>query len=127
MGASKWFFSMSGLILLIGALAIAGKGINFGIDFESGTRITAPLTQAGDRRATCAARSSSQGFGDAKIQTVDNQELGKHVVQVSTDTLAPDGRRRGQQGARATASGSPTTPTSSRSARRSASRSPTPR
>ena len=35
MGASKWFFSMSGLILLIGALAIAGKGINFGIDFES--------------------------------------------------------------------------------------------
>ena len=37
MGASKWFFSMSGVILLVGALAIAGKGLNFGIDFESGT------------------------------------------------------------------------------------------
>src|SRR4051794_6861530 len=37
MGASKWFFSASGTILLIGALAIAGKGLNFGIDFESGT------------------------------------------------------------------------------------------
>ena len=40
MGNSKWFFSMSGVILLIGALAIGGKGLNFGIDFESGTRIT---------------------------------------------------------------------------------------
>src|SRR5262245_4175507 len=39
MGASRWFFSMSGVILLIGALAIGGKGINFGIDFESGTRV----------------------------------------------------------------------------------------
>src|SRR3954469_461678 len=42
-GASKWFFSMSGVILLIGGLSIASKGINFGIDFESGTRITAAL------------------------------------------------------------------------------------
>ena len=50
MGASKWFFSMSGLILLIGALAIAGKGLKFGIDFESGTRIKASLQQAGDGR-----------------------------------------------------------------------------
>ncbi|MEY2535134.1 MAG: SecD/SecF fusion protein, partial [bacterium] len=35
MGASKWFFSASGVILLIGALAIGQKGLNFGIDFES--------------------------------------------------------------------------------------------
>src|SRR5215216_6230848 len=41
MGASRWFFSMSGLILLVCALAIGSKGLNFGIDFESGTRITA--------------------------------------------------------------------------------------
>ena len=39
MGNSKWFFSLSGTILLIGALAIGGKGLNFGIDFKSGTRI----------------------------------------------------------------------------------------
>src|SRR3954468_2504468 len=40
MGYSKFFFSFSGTILVVGALAIAGKGINFGIDFESGTGIT---------------------------------------------------------------------------------------
>ena len=50
MGASKWFFSVSGVILLICALAIAGKGINFGIDFEAGTRITAPLERVRERR-----------------------------------------------------------------------------
>ena len=60
MGASKWFFSMSGVILLIGALAIGGKGLNFGIDFESGTRITAPLEQPADERATCATRSAER-------------------------------------------------------------------
>jgi SecD/SecF fusion protein len=88
MGASKWFFSMSGLILLIGALAIAGKGINFGIDFESGTRITAPLERSASVESVRNALDS-QGLGEAKIQTVDNPELGKNVVQISTDTLAP--------------------------------------
>ena len=88
MGASKWFFSISGVILLIGALAIAGKGINFGIDFESGTRITAPLERSASVDDVRNALSE-QGLGDAKIQTVDNPELGKNVVQVSTDTLAP--------------------------------------
>ena len=88
MGASKWFFSVSGVILLIGALAIAGKGLNFGIDFESGTRITAPLTRSASVEDVRTALGS-EGLGDAKIQTVDNPELGKNVVQISTDTLAP--------------------------------------
>ena len=51
MGASKWFFSMSGVILLIGALAIGGKGLNFGIDFESGTRVKTELNRSADENA----------------------------------------------------------------------------
>jgi SecD/SecF fusion protein len=89
MGASRWFFSASGLILVACALAIAGKGINFGIDFESGTRITAPLERSATVEDVRSALSS-QGLGDAKIQTVDNPELGDNVVQLSTDTLEPD-------------------------------------
>jgi SecD/SecF fusion protein len=46
MGASRYFFSMSGVILLIGALAIGGRGLNLGIDFTSGTRITTSLDRA---------------------------------------------------------------------------------
>ena len=49
MGASKWFFSLSGTILLIGALAIGGKGLNFGIDFKSRHAHPDGVHQAGQR------------------------------------------------------------------------------
>jgi SecD/SecF fusion protein len=84
MGASRWFFSMSGAILVICALAIGGKGLNFGIDFESGTRITAALEKAATVEQVRDAIAPA-GFADAKIQTVDNQELGQNVVQISDE------------------------------------------
>ena len=97
MGTSKWFFSMSGVILLIGALAIAGKGINFGIDFDGGTRITAPLEQAGDGRRRCATRSRRSGLADAKIQTLaEPGARASNVVQISTKRARPGRRRRGR-------------------------------
>jgi SecD/SecF fusion protein len=88
MGASKWFFSMSGVILLVGALAIGGKGLEFGIDFESGTRIVAGLQQPATEDQVREVMSSA-GYGDAKIQKVDNKDLGRNVFQISTPTLGP--------------------------------------
>src|SRR4051812_435348 len=90
MGASRWFFSMSGIILLIGALAIAGRGINFGIDFEGGTRITTGL----ERPATVdqiRTALTPQGLADAKIQTISNDALGPHGVQISAHELGSGG------------------------------------
>ena len=88
MGKSKWFFSMSGLILLIGALAIAGKGLNFGIDFESGTRIKTPIEQAANTDDVRAALPSDlQG---AEVQEVEEPDLGENVFQISTETLEPE-------------------------------------
>src|SRR5918992_1334756 len=84
MGASRWFFSMSGLILLICALAIGGNGLNFGIDFESGTRITAALERPANVEQVREAITPA-GFADAKIQTIDNEELGPNVVQISDE------------------------------------------
>jgi SecD/SecF fusion protein len=88
MGNAKWFFSMSGTILVAGALAIAGLGIKFGIDFDSGTRITTPLTHSA---SVDNVRSvlSPLGYGDAKIQQVNDPELGSNVIQISTRTLVP--------------------------------------
>jgi SecD/SecF fusion protein len=88
MGNSRWFFSASGAIIAAGALAIATLGINFGIDFESGTRITTPLERAAsvqDVRDTLAPL----GYGDSKIQEVDDPELGQNVVQISVPQLDP--------------------------------------
>ncbi|MBJ7520745.1 MAG: protein translocase subunit SecD [Solirubrobacteraceae bacterium] len=88
MGASRWFFSGSGVILAIGALAIGANGISFGIDFESGTRIKTavekPTNEDGIREVM-----SSVGYGDAKIQRVQEPELGANVFQISTPSLEP--------------------------------------
>jgi SecD/SecF fusion protein len=88
MGASKWFFSASGMIMLIGAFAIAGNGLNFGIDFEGGTRITVPLAKSAsvdEVRSTLAGA----GLADAEVQTINNPELGKNLVQISSGS-GPD-------------------------------------
>jgi SecD/SecF fusion protein len=89
MGASRWFFSFSGVILVIGALALGGKGLNFGIDFESGTRITAAYSKvtSEDKLRTVL---NGEGLGDAKIQRVTNKELGNNAFQISTETLKPN-------------------------------------
>ncbi|HKG16052.1 MAG TPA: protein translocase subunit SecD [Solirubrobacteraceae bacterium] len=88
MGASKWFFSMSGVILLIGALSIGAKGLNFGIDFESGTRITTALQRPATENQVRSVMAA-QGFPDAKIQRADNRALGANVVQIATRKLQP--------------------------------------
>jgi SecD/SecF fusion protein len=89
MGASRWFFSFSGAILLVGALAIGGKGLNFGIDFKSGTQITTGLTRAASENQLRDVMRA-QGVNDAQIQKVVNsKELGPNGYQISTKTLQP--------------------------------------
>jgi SecD/SecF fusion protein len=89
MGNSRWFFSMSGVILAAGAIAIASLGLNFGIDFESGTRITAPLRQAASVDQV-RDTITPLGYGDAEIQEVQDPELGQNVVQIEVRQLSPD-------------------------------------
>ncbi len=72
MGASKYFFSLSGVILLIGALAIGGRGLNLGIDFTSGARIDATLAKP----ATSASVQSivrAAGVQDPVVQAIGNK------------------------------------------------------
>jgi SecD/SecF fusion protein len=89
MGASKWFFSMSGTILLVGALAIGGRGLNFGIDFKSGTRIqTAFIKPVAE--AEVAKVMSAAGYGNAEVQKYSNAGIGGNGYQISTKTLGPE-------------------------------------
>jgi SecD/SecF fusion protein len=88
MGASKYFFSMSGMILLIGALAIGGKGLNLGIDFTSGSRITTGLNQS-PSEAQVRSVLSSVGAPDAQVQKVSGDKtLGKNGFQISSKQLS---------------------------------------
>jgi SecD/SecF fusion protein len=96
MGASKWFFSFSGIILLVGALAIGNKGLNFGIDFESGTRIKTGLVKNADENRVRTFLSTAGNkitppdpdLGKAEIQRVKDKDL-TNGFQISTSTLQP--------------------------------------
>jgi SecD/SecF fusion protein len=88
-GASRWFFSMSGVILIVGALALSTEQLNFGIDFESGTRIKAalvePTDEEGVRETLEAAGVEAEG-----IQQVSDPELGDNVFNIETRQLEPN-------------------------------------
>ncbi len=88
MGKSRWFFSLSGTILLIGALAVGGKGLNFGIDFKGGTRIqTAFVKPVSTQQVTNAM--SAAGYPDARVQKISSKNIGGSGFQISTKSLAP--------------------------------------
>src|ERR1700727_1637210 len=86
MGASRWVFSMSGVILLVGALAIGGRGLNLGIDFTGGTQISAglvkPATVAEDKSWVAGVRG-----GDATLQAVHGKRLGPNGFQIASKYL----------------------------------------
>jgi SecD/SecF fusion protein len=88
MGASRWFFSLSGCILLIGALAVGGKGLNFGIDFKSGTRIQTAFVKPVNEGQVRSALSSV-GYGSALVQKYSSKGIGGHGFQISLKKLPP--------------------------------------
>jgi SecD/SecF fusion protein len=89
MGASRWFFSASGVILMIGALALATSQLNFGIDFESGTRVKVALVDPTDEEGVRDTLDSA-GIEAEEIQQVSDPELGDNVFQISTRELGPN-------------------------------------
>ena len=81
--ASRYFFSLSGCILLIGAISFATKQLNLGIDFKGGSRITVGLakpTTVSDVRSTVNAA----GISDAQITKATNKELGTNVFEIDS-------------------------------------------
>ncbi len=88
-GASRWFFSISGAILVVGALALAVNQLNLGIDFESGTRLNFAPEQS---ITTDEVRDAldAEGLGDAEIQETDNPQFGSGF-QVQAEELQPGG------------------------------------
>jgi SecD/SecF fusion protein len=83
-GLSRWFFSMSGVILLIGGMAFATKQLNLGLDFESGSRVTVGL----EREANVEdVRSTLEGVGidNAEITQASSEQLGPNVIQIDSE------------------------------------------
>src|SRR3954471_8852567 len=83
-GASRWFFSMSGCILAIGAISLATKQLNLGIDFTSGAKVTASLAKPAsvDDVRSALENANVENASSAEIQTVDNPKLGENVIEI---------------------------------------------
>ena len=90
-GMSKWFFSASGVILVIGAVAFSTQQLNLGIDFESGTRITAALAEdaSAEEVRTVLNDAGIDGIDSAEIQSVENEDFGANVIQMQAK-IPPD-------------------------------------
>ncbi len=89
MGSSRYFFSMSGVILLVGALAIGGRGLNLGIDFTSGTQISFGLQKPASVTAMKTLVEGVGGGSDATVQAVKGDKaLGDNGFQIASRYLA---------------------------------------
>jgi SecD/SecF fusion protein len=86
--ASKYFFSLSGCILLIGALSFATKQLNLGIDFEGGSRITVGLAKEASVNQVRDTVDAA-GISDAEITKASNKELGTNVFEIDSKA-SPD-------------------------------------
>jgi SecD/SecF fusion protein len=92
MGASRYFFSVSGVILAIGAVAIAGRGLNLGIDFTSGNRVTTGLQHSASQQEVSSVMSSL-GVSNSSVQKVTgDKSLGPNAYQVSFKESPTGGR-----------------------------------
>ncbi len=88
MGRSRYFFSLSGVILLIGALAVGGRGLNLGIDFTGGTQISVGLNhQASVESIKSLVAAPNVGGGDATVQAVSGHALGNYGYQIQSKYL----------------------------------------
>ncbi|HEX4464974.1 MAG TPA: protein translocase subunit SecD [Solirubrobacterales bacterium] len=89
MGASRWFFTVSGVILLVGALSLATKQLNLGIDFKSGTRVEVALVKQTNEEAVRETLDST-GISGGEVQKVSNPGLGDNAYLIQSKTLEPD-------------------------------------
>jgi SecD/SecF fusion protein len=88
MGASRWFFTLSGVILIVGALALATKQLNLGIDFESGTRVEVALVKTTDEEGVREALDNV-GISGGEVQKESNPGLGDNAFLIQSETLEP--------------------------------------
>ena len=76
---------------LIGALAIAGLGLNLGIDFTGGTRITVGLEKPPSAKSRCAPSSARSTPATRRSSaSAATSTLGENAFQISSDKIGPE-------------------------------------
>jgi preprotein translocase subunit SecF len=72
MGKAKYFFALSGVLLLLGVISVVNKGgLKYGIDFKGGTLVYVRFAQAPDVDKIRAGLTA-QGLGTSEIQKISD-------------------------------------------------------
>ncbi len=87
----KWrmWLAISFVPLAIGSAFIGIKGLNLGLDFNSGTRIALVFTSGNADEGTIRTVLADEGFPNAKIQATTDSATGQAGFQIQTETLQP--------------------------------------
>lgn len=90
MGHKLWWFAFSGIIIAIGLVSLAINGLEFGLEFQEGTRVTVAFETPpalGDLRAAVA----DAGYPNAQIQQTANVSgSGAEGFQIQMPTLTTE-------------------------------------
>jgi preprotein translocase subunit SecF len=81
--AGRWrrWLTISGIIILVGVISLATRGLNFSIDFKGGTVWEVPST-ASVSEARSVVGAAVPGFGQATIVILTNTQTHQRTVKV---------------------------------------------
>src|SRR5205814_9114355 len=81
MGQRRRWFTVSGIVILVGLISLFTRGLNFGIDFKGGTawEVKTKTLSISDVKGVL----SSAGLNDAQTQVLNGPE--GRIVRVSAD------------------------------------------
>src|ERR1700738_2804175 len=82
--AGRWkrWLAISGVVILVGVISLATRGLNFSIDFKGGTVWEVP-SSASVAEVRDAIGKVSPDFRQANIQILTDAQTGKKTVRVS--------------------------------------------
>ena len=80
-GRWKRWFAISGVIILIGLISLATRGLNFSIEFKGGTVWEVP-SSASVSHARSVVGTAVPGYGQATITILTNPQTGQRTVKV---------------------------------------------
>src|SRR5580693_1523676 len=82
-GRQRLWYAISGVIVLISAIALAVKGLNFSLEFKGGSSFTFPSSSLTNQNAISRAITGAGG-GDATIQDTSKGLLHQWTAQTGT-------------------------------------------
>jgi SecD/SecF fusion protein len=90
MGHKVWWFALSGILLAVSVVSLTVSGLDFGLEFQEGTRVTVAFEtppSLGDLRAAVA----DAGYPNAQIQATANVAgSGAAGFQIQTPVLSAE-------------------------------------